>query len=48
MMSGYGGQRLMVVPERALVAVFTGWNIYDKPGPSWRLLLDRLMASAGP
>jgi len=47
-MSGYGGQRLIVVPERALVAVFTGWNIYDKPGPSWRLLLDRLMASAAP
>jgi CubicO group peptidase (beta-lactamase class C family) len=46
MMSGYGGQRLIVVPERGLVAVFTGWNIYDKPGPSWRLLLDRLMASA--
>ena len=48
MMSGYGGQHVFVVPERALVAVFTGWNIYDKPGPSWRLLLDRLMASTKP
>ena len=26
--SGYGGQFLFVVPEKNLVAVFTGWNIY--------------------
>ena len=26
---GYGGQRLYVVPEYNLVAVFTGWNIYE-------------------
>ena len=25
---GYGGQYLFVVPEKQLVAVFTGWNIY--------------------
>jgi CubicO group peptidase (beta-lactamase class C family) len=28
---GYGGQFLFVVPEHDLVAVFTGWNIYDTP-----------------
>src|SRR5439155_2563785 len=28
---GYGGQFLFVVPEHDLVAVFNGWNIYDKP-----------------
>jgi hypothetical protein len=26
---GYGGQYLFVVPEQKIVAVFTGWNIYD-------------------
>lgn len=26
---GYGGQRLIVVPEHDLIAVFTGWNIYE-------------------
>ena len=28
---GYGGQQLLVVPEYELIAVFTGWNIYDIP-----------------
>ncbi len=28
---GYGGQRLLVVPEYNLIAVFTGWNIYEIP-----------------
>lgn len=28
---GYGGQYLLVVPSRDLIAVFTGWNIWDKP-----------------
>jgi len=26
-MSGYGGQRLIVMPEHQIAAVFTGWNI---------------------
>jgi CubicO group peptidase (beta-lactamase class C family) len=30
---GYGGQYLFVVPEKQIVAVFTGWNIYQ-PTPS--------------
>jgi CubicO group peptidase (beta-lactamase class C family) len=42
---GYGGQRLIVLPEYDLVAVFTGWNIYDKPSLSADLLLDRLLKS---
>jgi CubicO group peptidase (beta-lactamase class C family) len=28
---GYGGQHLLVVPEYDLIAVFTGWNIYETP-----------------
>ena len=28
---GYGGQRLFVVPEYDLVAVFMGWNLYEHP-----------------
>lgn len=28
---GYGGQYLVVVPSLDLIAVFTGWNIWDRP-----------------
>ena len=42
---GYGGQRLIVVPELELIAVFTGWNIYDKPELPPRLALDRIVAA---
>jgi CubicO group peptidase (beta-lactamase class C family) len=45
---GYGGQRLLVVPEHDLIAVFTGWNIYDLPGLDPRLALDRLLRSIEP
>jgi len=36
---GYGGQLLIVVPDLDLIAVFTGWNIYDQPSldPSFAL-----------
>ena len=34
--SGLGGQRLLVIPEYNIVAVFTGWNVYDKEAlDSW-------------
>ena len=40
---GYGGQRLLVVPEYDVVAVFTGWNIYGTPALSPVLALERVM-----
>ncbi|MFN8061916.1 MAG: serine hydrolase [Vicinamibacterales bacterium] len=42
---GYGGQLLIVVPEAQIVAVFTGWNIYDKPTLSPYLALDRVLGA---
>jgi CubicO group peptidase (beta-lactamase class C family) len=40
---GYGGQLLVVVPSLELIAVFTGWNIYDKPGPTAEFARDRIV-----
>jgi CubicO group peptidase (beta-lactamase class C family) len=42
---GYGGQFLFVVPEQDLVAVFTGWNIYEGPSFPASLALERVLAS---
>jgi CubicO group peptidase (beta-lactamase class C family) len=42
---GYGGQLAIVVPELDLIAVFTGWNIYDKPTLSPQLALERVLGS---
>lgn len=44
---GYGGQRLIVVPEHDLVAVFTGWNIWERPALSAHFALDRLLLAVG-
>jgi len=34
--SGLGGQRMLVIPGLNIVAVFTGWNVYDTPAlDSW-------------
>ncbi|HXV60117.1 MAG TPA: serine hydrolase [Vicinamibacteria bacterium] len=40
---GYGGQILLVLPEHDLLAVFTGWNIYDKPSLSAAFALERIL-----
>jgi CubicO group peptidase (beta-lactamase class C family) len=45
--NGYGGQRLIVVPELDLLGVFTGWNIYDKPPLSMDFALERLLQAVG-
>lgn len=42
---GYGGQRLIVVPERELIAVFTGWNIYEQPALDQDLALERVLGA---
>jgi CubicO group peptidase (beta-lactamase class C family) len=39
---GYGGQRLVVVPELDFIAVFTGWNIYGTAPLDTRVALARL------
>jgi hypothetical protein len=37
--SGLGGQRMLVIPELNIVAVFIGWNIYDFPSlDSWMVM----------
>ncbi len=43
--NGYGGQYLLVVPALDLIAVFTGWNIYDKPPLDPAMSLDRIVAA---
>ncbi len=42
---GYGGQYLFVVPEYDVIAVFTGWNIYDKRPLDPQMALERVLAS---
>ena len=41
---GYGGQRLIVVPDQQLIAVFTGWNIYEHAEFAPYDALDRVLA----
>ncbi len=40
---GYGGQLLLIVPEYELIAVFTGWNIYDVPELDGEFALKRVL-----
>ena len=41
--SSYGGQFLFVFPRLDLIAVFTGWNIDDKPELDPRFALERVL-----
>ena len=45
---GWGGQFPLVVPELDLVAVFTGWNIYEEQDytNAYRLFYDRIVLTA--
>ena len=43
--SGLGGQRLLVIPEYNIVAVFTGWNVYDKEALDSWWTMNRLINS---
>jgi CubicO group peptidase (beta-lactamase class C family) len=45
---GYGGQRLIVVPEHQLIAVFTGWNVYEHAEFAPYDALDRVLAAVKP
>lgn len=45
--SGFGGQRLFVVPEHDLVLVYTGWNILTPPLGN-REALQRVLAAVKP
>jgi CubicO group peptidase (beta-lactamase class C family) len=40
---GYGGQRLLILPELDLVAVFTGWNVYETPALDPQFALERVV-----
>ncbi len=40
---GYGGQLLVCVPSLDLIAVFTGWNVYDKPALAGTWARDRVL-----
>ena len=42
---GYGGQLLLVVLRHELIAVFTGWNIYETPSLDPRFALERVLAA---
>ena len=41
--SGYGGQYLLIFPEYDLVAVFTGWNVFDVERPAKEYLASRIL-----
>ncbi|MDP7465429.1 MAG: serine hydrolase [Candidatus Marinimicrobia bacterium] len=40
---GLGGQRPIIFPDHNIVAVFTGWNIYDKPSLDPLLAIDKVL-----
>jgi len=42
---GYGGQYLLVSPKHSLIAVFNGWNIYEKPRLPLYVFFDYVIES---
>ena len=44
-MNGFGGQRLIVLPDVEIAAVFTGWNIDEHPPLPIKEMVDRLVAA---
>jgi len=40
---GYGGQYLLVAPKYNLIAVFNGWNIYEKPRLPLTVFFDYIL-----
>ena len=47
MARGFGGQRLMVLPEEEMIVVFTGWDILNDPSRD-RELVNRLLPAVRP
>jgi CubicO group peptidase (beta-lactamase class C family) len=45
---GFGGQRLLIVPELDLIMVHTAWNILDSRTPSGQEGLDRMLKAVVP
>jgi CubicO group peptidase (beta-lactamase class C family) len=47
---GWGGQQGLVVPSLGIVAVFTGWNVYDEIDYEYtfKLFYDRVVAGIAP
>jgi CubicO group peptidase (beta-lactamase class C family) len=45
---GYGGQRLVVIPDADIIAVFTGWTIFGTPPLDVRFAVERLRGMARP
>ena len=43
--SGLGGQRLLIIPEFDIIAVFTGWNVYETTALSSYLALQKVLES---
>lgn len=40
---GLGGQRPIIIPEYGIIAVFTGWNVFDKPTLDPLLAIDKIV-----
>ena len=44
--SGLGGQRMIVLPELDIVAVFTGWNIYEMSALNSWMAMNKMINAA--